>query len=185
MQSSASSRRTTSRVDACVVLDGWMKTRNTPEFVVATRGLVALDVEVRTGERDLHSGHYGGTALNAIHALVAGADSALRARWPAAGAAARGRHASERRRGRRVARAAARRGRARPRRRGAARRPRRRGVLRARLRRAVARRDGDPRRQARPAEHDARLARGGRHHDPRRARTGSRSARRRGRGAAA
>ena len=57
-------------VDACVVLDGWMKTRNTPEFVVATRGLVALDVEVRTGERDLHSGHYGGTALNAIHALA-------------------------------------------------------------------------------------------------------------------
>ncbi|HET9437532.1 MAG TPA: M20/M25/M40 family metallo-hydrolase [Gaiellaceae bacterium] len=58
------------RVDACVVLDGWMKTRNTPEFVVATRGLVALDVEVSTGERDLHSGHYGGTALNAIHALA-------------------------------------------------------------------------------------------------------------------
>ncbi len=57
-------------VDACVVLDGWMKTRSTPEFVVATRGLVALDVEVRTGDRDLHSGHYGGTALNAIHALA-------------------------------------------------------------------------------------------------------------------
>jgi acetylornithine deacetylase/succinyl-diaminopimelate desuccinylase-like protein len=56
-------------IDACVVLDGWMKRRNSPEFVVATRGLVALDVEVRTGERDLHSGHYGGTALNAIHAL--------------------------------------------------------------------------------------------------------------------
>lgn len=60
----------TGPIDACVVLDGWMKTRNTPEFVVATRGLVALDVEVRTGERDLHSGHYGGTALNAIHALA-------------------------------------------------------------------------------------------------------------------
>jgi acetylornithine deacetylase/succinyl-diaminopimelate desuccinylase-like protein len=59
-------------VDACVVLDGWMKTRNTPELVVATRGLVALDVVVRTGERDLHSGHYGGTALNAIHALAQG-----------------------------------------------------------------------------------------------------------------
>ena len=56
--------------DACVVFDGWMKRRNSPEFVVATRGLVALDVEVRTGERDLHSGHYGGTALNAIHALA-------------------------------------------------------------------------------------------------------------------
>ena len=57
-------------VDACVVFDGWMKRRNTPELVVATRGLVALDVEVQTGERDLHSGHYGGTALNAIHALA-------------------------------------------------------------------------------------------------------------------
>jgi acetylornithine deacetylase/succinyl-diaminopimelate desuccinylase-like protein len=58
------------RVDACVVFDGWMKTRNTPELVVATRGLVALDVDVQTGDRDLHSGHYGGTALNAIHALA-------------------------------------------------------------------------------------------------------------------
>jgi acetylornithine deacetylase/succinyl-diaminopimelate desuccinylase-like protein len=56
--------------DACVILDGWMKRRNTPEVVVATRGLVALDLEVRTGDRDLHSGHYGGTALNAIHALA-------------------------------------------------------------------------------------------------------------------
>jgi acetylornithine deacetylase/succinyl-diaminopimelate desuccinylase-like protein len=57
-------------VDACVVLDGWMKRRNTPEFVVTARGLVALDIEVRTGERDLHSGHYGGTGLYAIHALA-------------------------------------------------------------------------------------------------------------------
>jgi acetylornithine deacetylase/succinyl-diaminopimelate desuccinylase-like protein len=57
-------------VDACVVFDGWMKRRNQPELVVATRGLVALDLEVQTGARDLHSGHYGGTALNAIHALA-------------------------------------------------------------------------------------------------------------------
>ena len=56
-------------VDACVILDGWMKRRDTPELIVATRGLVALDLDVRTGDRDLHSGHYGGTALNAIHAL--------------------------------------------------------------------------------------------------------------------
>jgi acetylornithine deacetylase/succinyl-diaminopimelate desuccinylase-like protein len=56
--------------DACVVFDGWMKRRSSPELVVATRGLVALDVEVRTGERDLHSGHYGGVAMNAIHALA-------------------------------------------------------------------------------------------------------------------
>ena len=67
--------------DACVILDGWMKRRNRPELVVATRGLVALDLEVRTGERDLHSGHYGGTALNAIHALT----EALGALYPRAG----------------------------------------------------------------------------------------------------
>jgi acetylornithine deacetylase/succinyl-diaminopimelate desuccinylase-like protein len=60
----------TGPADACVVFDGWMKRRNEPELCVAARGLVALDLEVRTGERDLHSGHYGGTALNAIHALV-------------------------------------------------------------------------------------------------------------------
>jgi acetylornithine deacetylase/succinyl-diaminopimelate desuccinylase-like protein len=60
----------TGPVDACVILDGWMKRRNVPELVVATRGLVALDLGVRTGERDLHSGHYGGTAMNAIHALA-------------------------------------------------------------------------------------------------------------------
>jgi acetylornithine deacetylase/succinyl-diaminopimelate desuccinylase-like protein len=58
-------------VDACVVFDGWMKRRGAPEFLTATRGLVALDLDVRTGARDLHSGHYGGTALNAIHALAA------------------------------------------------------------------------------------------------------------------
>jgi acetylornithine deacetylase/succinyl-diaminopimelate desuccinylase-like protein len=69
------------RADACVILDGWMKRRNRPELVVATRGLVALDVEVRTGERDLHSGHYGGTALNAIHALT----QALGALYPREG----------------------------------------------------------------------------------------------------
>jgi acetylornithine deacetylase/succinyl-diaminopimelate desuccinylase-like protein len=64
-------------VDACVVFDGWMKRRNRPELVVATRGLVGLDVEVRTGVRDLHSGHYGGTALNAIHALAQALTSLL------------------------------------------------------------------------------------------------------------
>lgn len=55
---------------AAVIFDGWMKRAGVPEFVTASRGLVALDVECRTGERDLHSGHYGGTALNAIHALT-------------------------------------------------------------------------------------------------------------------
>jgi acetylornithine deacetylase/succinyl-diaminopimelate desuccinylase-like protein len=56
--------------DAAVAMDGWMKRWGRPELVTATRGIVGADVELQTGERDLHSGHYGGTALNAIHALA-------------------------------------------------------------------------------------------------------------------
>src|SRR5262249_88498 len=40
-----------------------------PEFNVTTRGLVYFHLEVRTGSRDLHSGLFGGAALNALHAL--------------------------------------------------------------------------------------------------------------------
>ena len=50
-----------------------------PELVVATRGLSRSTS--RSCERDLHSGHYGGTALNAIHALA----QALTALFPSNG----------------------------------------------------------------------------------------------------
>jgi acetylornithine deacetylase/succinyl-diaminopimelate desuccinylase-like protein len=43
---------------------------DTPEIELATRGLIGFDVKVRTGERDMHSGMYGGAALNAIHVLM-------------------------------------------------------------------------------------------------------------------
>jgi acetylornithine deacetylase/succinyl-diaminopimelate desuccinylase-like protein len=56
--------------DACVIFDGGMLRRNVPTIELATRGLVGVDVKVRTGERDLHSGMYGGAALNAIHVLM-------------------------------------------------------------------------------------------------------------------
>jgi acetylornithine deacetylase/succinyl-diaminopimelate desuccinylase-like protein len=55
--------------DAAVIFDSAMTTRGVPEFNVATRGLVYFHVEVRTGTRDLHSGLYGGAALNALRAL--------------------------------------------------------------------------------------------------------------------
>ena len=55
--------------DAAVIFDSAMTTRGIPEFNVATRGLVYFHLEVRTGARDLHSGLYGGAALNALHAL--------------------------------------------------------------------------------------------------------------------
>ena len=55
--------------DACVIFDGGMERRDLPAISVATRGLAAFNLRVKTGERDLHSGMYGNAALNAIHAL--------------------------------------------------------------------------------------------------------------------
>lgn len=56
--------------DACLILDGGMTVRDKPEFTIATRGLVAFDLAVRTGTSDLHSGLFGNAGLNAIHALI-------------------------------------------------------------------------------------------------------------------
>jgi acetylornithine deacetylase/succinyl-diaminopimelate desuccinylase-like protein len=58
--------------DACIIFDGGMTRPEQAEFGLATRGLVAFHLKVKTGERDLHSGYYGGAALNAIHALMQG-----------------------------------------------------------------------------------------------------------------
>jgi acetylornithine deacetylase/succinyl-diaminopimelate desuccinylase-like protein len=55
---------------AAVIFDSSMIRRDLPAFNVATRGLAYFHVNVRTGERDLHSGMYGGAALNAAHALL-------------------------------------------------------------------------------------------------------------------
>ncbi len=56
--------------DAAVIFDAGMTTRGVPELFLATRGLVYFHLTVRTGGRDLHSGVYGGAALNAMHALM-------------------------------------------------------------------------------------------------------------------
>ena len=56
--------------DAAFVFDGGMIERGVPIFFTALRGLCYFHVDVRTGERDLHSGLYGGVALNATHALI-------------------------------------------------------------------------------------------------------------------
>jgi len=56
--------------DAAVIFDGAMLRPGAPVFYTATRGLLYLHLRVRTGERDLHSGVFGGAALNAMHALM-------------------------------------------------------------------------------------------------------------------
>lgn len=56
--------------DAAIIFDSDMIRRDVPAFNVATRGLAYFHVTLRTGARDLHSGIYGGAALNAAHALA-------------------------------------------------------------------------------------------------------------------
>ena len=57
--------------DLVVSADGAMWRADLPSMTVASRGLVALDVSVEGAAKDLHSGRHGGSAPNAIRALVA------------------------------------------------------------------------------------------------------------------
>ena len=63
--------------DAAVIFDSGMIRRDVPAFNIATRGIAYFHVVVRTGERDLHSGVYGGAALNAAHALIQALDGLI------------------------------------------------------------------------------------------------------------
>ena len=56
--------------DAGIVFDSGMIREDLPAFNVACRGMAYFHLRVRTGSRDLHSGVYGGAALNAAHALL-------------------------------------------------------------------------------------------------------------------
>ncbi len=56
--------------DACVIFDGPMPERDVPYFVLGTRGVVYHHLTVQTGHRDLHSGVFGGAALNALTVLT-------------------------------------------------------------------------------------------------------------------
>jgi acetylornithine deacetylase/succinyl-diaminopimelate desuccinylase-like protein len=58
------------QVDAAIVFDSVMADERTPAISTGARGLVSGPVEIRTGARDLHSGIYGGTVLNATHVLM-------------------------------------------------------------------------------------------------------------------
>jgi acetylornithine deacetylase/succinyl-diaminopimelate desuccinylase-like protein len=55
---------------AAIIFDSGMIGPGRPAFNVATRGLIYFHLTLRTGERDLHSGMYGGAAMNAAHAMI-------------------------------------------------------------------------------------------------------------------
>jgi len=56
--------------DVCVIFDSAMVARDVPAFNIATRGLCYMHLTLRTGARDLHSGVYGGAAMNAVSTLT-------------------------------------------------------------------------------------------------------------------
>jgi acetylornithine deacetylase/succinyl-diaminopimelate desuccinylase-like protein len=56
--------------DAAVIFDSAMLGPGRPVLHTGTRGLVYTHVRVRTGERDLHSGVFGGAALSSTEALM-------------------------------------------------------------------------------------------------------------------
>ena len=58
--------------DACLVYDALTLRDGQLVFVAGSRGLVVAEVVVRTGDAEVHSGFYGGAALNAAHVLTAG-----------------------------------------------------------------------------------------------------------------
>lgn len=71
--------------DAAIVFDSDMLDADTPALTLGVRGIVAFSVDIRTSVRDLHSGMYGGVALNAAHvaqqmlgAVLPGPDGVLR-----------------------------------------------------------------------------------------------------------
>jgi acetylornithine deacetylase/succinyl-diaminopimelate desuccinylase-like protein len=53
--------------DAAIVFDSDMLDAKTPAITLGVRGIISFAVDVRVAVRDLHSGMYGGVALNAAH----------------------------------------------------------------------------------------------------------------------
>jgi acetylornithine deacetylase/succinyl-diaminopimelate desuccinylase-like protein len=55
--------------DLVISADGAMWRPGEPSLSIASKGLVTLDIEVTGADADLHSGRFGGTVANPLHAL--------------------------------------------------------------------------------------------------------------------
>jgi acetylornithine deacetylase/succinyl-diaminopimelate desuccinylase-like protein len=58
------------RADAAIISDTGMWDIDTPALTTRLRGIVYTEITLRAASRDLHSGIYGGSALNPINALT-------------------------------------------------------------------------------------------------------------------
>ena len=56
--------------DAAIVFDGSLVANGWPQLTTGVRGVLTGQLRVTTGSRDVHSGLYGGAALNAAHVLA-------------------------------------------------------------------------------------------------------------------
>jgi acetylornithine deacetylase/succinyl-diaminopimelate desuccinylase-like protein len=61
--------------DLILSADGGQWEENQPALILGTRGLAGIFIDVQGPDHDLHSGTYGGTIANPIHALVEILDS--------------------------------------------------------------------------------------------------------------
>ena len=60
----------TLKADAAIIFDSGLIAEGLPAFNIAMRGMVYLHLTLTTGKTDLHSGMYGGAAMNAAAALI-------------------------------------------------------------------------------------------------------------------
>lgn len=58
------------RADVCIISDTGMWDIDTPAISASLRGMTYMEVILKAANRDLHSGMYGGSALNPINALT-------------------------------------------------------------------------------------------------------------------
>jgi acetylornithine deacetylase/succinyl-diaminopimelate desuccinylase-like protein len=65
-----SSRRNLLACDLILSADGGQWGKDQPMLVVGRRGICAMQLDLKSADHDVHSGTYGGTFLNPIHALA-------------------------------------------------------------------------------------------------------------------
>jgi acetylornithine deacetylase/succinyl-diaminopimelate desuccinylase-like protein len=58
------------RADHVVIGDSMMFAPDRPSLIFGTRGMAYIEIDVRAGTHDLHSGQYGGAVPNPAHALA-------------------------------------------------------------------------------------------------------------------